>query len=132
LTGDLRQARAELGQELGAAVCLAHPRSGPTGTDYAPRVLASRWDGELDTIVELVARHVELQPCTIGSRSRRAPVVSARRLFALIAVGLGYTNREAGLRVGVTESAVRQLCANATSAELTDARRLVALLTAAA
>ena len=54
------------------------------------------------------------------------------RLFALIAVGLGYTNREAGLRVGVTESAVRQLCANATSAELTDARRLMALLTAAA
>jgi len=128
LSGDVRQEKAQLTDALGAAVGLAHPRSGPAGIDYLPRVCAERWAGDLRTIMRLVGRHAGIAPKTLAARTRRPEVVHARRLCCLVATGLGFTNQEVGLHLGVTESAVRQLCSNATPEALDEARRLLASL----
>jgi hypothetical protein len=124
LTGDLRAANRELRERLGVAVSVAHPRTGPPGLDYMPRVDAQRWSGELSTIVEWVAREVGTQPCAVVGPARPRSLVSARRVVSLTARRLGRANGEIGLCLGVSEAAVRRWARTATSAEHQLAGRL--------
>lgn len=132
LLGDLRRAKSELREALRAAVCVAHPRTGPGGLDYAPSIRAARWSGSLDALVALVASAQRLTALEITSSSRRRDLVSARRKVALIAAMLGRTDRDVGLHLGISETAVRKLRRSGSEQDRAEASELAERLLRAA
>jgi len=125
LSGDLRGLDEDLREALGAMVCIAHPSTGPDGTDLQPLVHVPRPQASLALLVELAARARGLLPAEVTSRSRRQPVVSARRVTAVLGAMIGRSNRDIGLRLGVSETAVRSLRRTASAEERAEAMRLL-------
>ncbi|MBW2460809.1 MAG: hypothetical protein JRH11_04125 [Deltaproteobacteria bacterium] len=132
LTGNLKAANRELREGLGVALSIEHPRSGPSGIDYAPRILAERWQGDLGEVVNRVARAMGETPATLSGSSRRRDLVSVRRVVVQVGRGLGQSNRAIGLRLGVSEGAVRNLGRNLRESEMEHATRFLAELASSA
>lgn len=131
LTGDLRAARSALREELGAAVCIMHPRCGPGGLDYDPSTRVSRWEGSVADLIQMVARARGVTPLEITSASRRRDLTAARRQVALLAGMLGQSCRLVGLHLGISEAAVRKLRKLASESARNEAQLLVQQLGAA-
>lgn len=109
LVSDVGRARDELRRSLRAAVCIAHPRTGPSGQDYDAIVRVRRELVSIDRVVELVARAHGLSVDEVTSSSRRRSFARARRDVAQVCWQLCHPGREIGLYLGISETAVRRL-----------------------
>lgn len=125
LTGDLRSASVALREDLGAAVLLTHPRTGPAGLDYEPSVLVERWSGHFQEVLDVVAAAHRVSRHEVTSASRRRDLVAARRAVVLVAGAIGWPSTRLGLQLGISETAVRKLRASATARDHAEAGQLV-------